>query len=47
VLPLHQVIPVDFYLPGCPPPAGRIRLVLEALLDGRMPVLPADDRAFG
>ncbi len=47
VLPLHQVVPVDFHLPGCPPPASRIRLVLEALLDGRVPVLPPEDRKFG
>nr|AAB53703.1 bidirectional hydrogenase small subunit [Prochlorothrix hollandica] len=33
VLPLHQVIPVDLYLPGCPPPADRI----EPLLHGNMP----------
>lgn len=37
VLPLHQVIPVDHYLPGCPPPAGRIRRILEDLLAGRTP----------
>lgn len=47
VLPLHQVVQVDFHLPGCPPPAARIRRVLEALLDGRTPVLPPDERRFG
>lgn len=34
VLPLHQVITVDAYLPGCPPPADRIKRAVEALLDG-------------
>lgn len=47
VVPLHQVIPVDFQLPGCPPPADRIRLVLQALLEGRVPVLPPEQRTFG
>jgi NAD-reducing hydrogenase small subunit len=32
VLPVHTVVPVDVYLPGCPPPAQRIRAVLEQLL---------------
>src|SRR6202007_2468905 len=41
VRPLHQVIDVDFFLPGCPPPADRIRAVLQDLLDGKAPSLPA------
>lgn len=47
VLPLHQVVPVDFYLPGCPPDAGRIKAVLAALVDGRVPVLTPEERYFG
>ena len=35
VVPVHAVVPVDFYMPGCPPPADRIRAVLEQLLDGK------------
>lgn len=34
VLPVHQVIDVDVYLPGCPPPADRIKQAVLALLDG-------------
>lgn len=31
-LPVHQVIPVDHFLPGCPPCPERIRALLESLL---------------
>jgi NAD-reducing hydrogenase small subunit len=37
VRPVHTVVPVDVYLPGCPPPAGRIRAVLEQMLAGEAP----------
>ncbi|MCS5691896.1 oxidoreductase [Cyanobium sp. FGCU-6] len=39
VLPLHEVIPVDLYLPGCPPSAERIRAAIEPLLHGQPPLL--------
>lgn len=47
VMPLHEVVPVDFFLPGCPPPAPRIRTFLEALLEGRAPHLAPEHLKFG
>lgn len=37
VLPVHELVPVDAWLPGCPPSAERIRGVLEPLLRGERP----------
>ncbi len=39
VTPVHTVVHVDIYLPGCPPSATRIRAVLESLLRGEKPQL--------
>ncbi len=39
VLPLHEVIPVDLFLPGCPPSAERIREALTPLLAGERPLM--------
>jgi NAD-reducing hydrogenase small subunit len=47
VMPVHAVVPVDVYLPGCPPPAGRIRAVLEQLLAGERPHLEEENIRFG
>lgn len=43
VLPLHQVIEVDAYLPGCPPPAERIKAVLVKALSGEPLTLEGSD----
>lgn len=47
VVPLHRVVPVDLYMPGCPPPADRIRRALEQVLAGQTPRLSGEDIRFG
>ena len=47
VVPVHTVIKVEHYIPGCPPPAPRIRAVIEALLEGKAPRLVGEDLRFG
>jgi NAD-reducing hydrogenase small subunit len=39
VMPIHQVVPVDAFLPGCPPSADVLYFALTELLAGRMPDL--------
>jgi NAD-reducing hydrogenase small subunit len=35
--PVHRVVHVDVFMPGCPPSADRIHHVLDELLAGRLP----------
>jgi NAD-reducing hydrogenase small subunit len=46
VLPLHQFVKVDVYIPGCPPPADAIHFALTELVAGRLPDFGAGSR-FG
>ncbi len=39
VRPIHEVVPVDAFLPGCPPPADLIHYAVGELLAGRRPDL--------
>jgi len=39
VIPLQELVPVDLFIPGCPPPADLIHFVLSEVLAGRTPEL--------
>lgn len=45
--PLHEIIPVDGFLHGCPPTAEEIWLAVAALLEGKKPELPSIFRRYG
>jgi NAD-reducing hydrogenase small subunit len=45
VRPVHEVVHVDFYLPGCPPDANAIFQLVADVLEGRVPAL--GERRFG
>jgi NAD-reducing hydrogenase small subunit len=47
VRPVHEIIPVDYCLPGCPPPAGRIKALLTQLLQGKEAQLTGEQIRFG
>ncbi len=46
VRPVHSVVKVDLFIPGCPPPADTIYFALTELLAGRVPDLSSLTR-FG
>lgn len=39
VVPVHEIVDVDIFMPGCPPSAPRIRAAIEPLLKGEKPVM--------
>ncbi len=45
--PLHQVLPVDGFIPGCPPAPERIWAAVTALLEGKEVDLAPAERTFG
>jgi NAD-reducing hydrogenase small subunit len=47
VMPVHEVVHVEYFLPGCPPPAGRIKSLVGQLLAGAVPKLEGADLKFG
>lgn len=47
VLPLHQVIKVDAFIPGCPPDPARIWAAVTSLLAGEAVLFEPAMRLFG
>lgn len=47
VVPVHEAVPVEHYLPGCPPPAERIKALVGQLLSGNEPKLEGANLKFG
>jgi NAD-reducing hydrogenase small subunit len=47
VRPVHEVVPVELHLPGCPPDAARIKAVLTQVLSGQAPRLEGRQLKFG
>jgi NAD-reducing hydrogenase small subunit len=47
VQPVHQCVKVEYFLPGCPPPADRIKAVLVQILNGTEPKLQGAQLKFG
>lgn len=46
-VPVHQIIPVDHFLPGCPPPADRIKALVVGVLEGAEKPLTGPQLKFG
>jgi NAD-reducing hydrogenase small subunit len=47
VMPVHEVVHVEHFLPGCPPPAERIRTLVGQILNGQEPKLEGANLKFG
>ena len=47
VMPVHEAVRVEYFLPGCPPPAQRIKAFLTQLLNGGAPKLEGASLKFG
>jgi NAD-reducing hydrogenase small subunit len=47
VMPVHEVVRVEYFMPGCPPPADRIQSLVGSLLSGAEPKLQGGQLKFG
>jgi NAD-reducing hydrogenase small subunit len=47
VLPVHEIVHVEHFLPGCPPPADRIKALLVQILNGETTKLEGANLKFG
>jgi len=47
VMPVHEVVKVEYFLPGCPPPAEHIKALLGPMLIGAEPKLEGMQLKFG
>jgi NAD-reducing hydrogenase small subunit len=47
VMPVHEAVTVEHYLPGCPPCADHIKALLTQLLSGITPHLDGSQIKFG
>ncbi len=47
VMPVHECVAVEYYLPGCPPPADRIKALMSQVLAGQEPKLEGQQLKFG
>ncbi|MDY6922189.1 MAG: NADP oxidoreductase [Pseudomonadota bacterium] len=46
VIPIGQEVRVDYFLPGCPPPAAAFMEIVSAVLEQREPQLEYQQRRF-
>jgi NAD-reducing hydrogenase small subunit len=47
VMPVHEAVPVEYFLPGCPPPAERIKMLMVQVLNDETPKLEGANLKFG
>lgn len=47
VIPVHEAVYVEHFLPGCPPPAARIKALVGQILSGVEPKLEGVNLKFG
>ena len=47
VMPVHEVVHVEHFLPGCPPPAAHIKALVTQMLSGVKPKLEGKQIKFG